>query len=74
VNRGGRARSTMDRRRRGLRVPERGGALTGVRPPAAPVHQSSPAGVQKRERRTGSSTRASPKLGRRCGDRATAVA
>jgi hypothetical protein len=28
-------------------VPERGGALTGVRPPAAPVHQR---GAQKRER------------------------
>jgi hypothetical protein len=51
----GRARSTVDRRRRGPRVPERGGTLTGVRPPAAPMHQSSPAGVQKRERSTGSS-------------------
>jgi hypothetical protein len=46
----GRARYTMDRRRRGQRVPERGGALTGVRPPGAPVHQSSPAGAQQRER------------------------
>jgi hypothetical protein len=27
-----------------------GGALTGARPPAAPVHQSSPAGAQKGER------------------------
>jgi hypothetical protein len=42
----GHTRSTVDRRRRGQRVPERGSALTGVRPPAAPVHQSSPAGVQ----------------------------
>jgi hypothetical protein len=42
----GRNRSTVDRRRRGQRVPEHGGALTGVRPPAAPVHQSSPAGAQ----------------------------
>jgi hypothetical protein len=42
----GRAQSTMDRRHRGQRVPERGGTLTGVRPPAAPVHQSSPAGPQ----------------------------
>jgi hypothetical protein len=46
----GRAQSTVDRRWRGPRVLERGGALTGVRPPAAPVHQSSPAGAQKRER------------------------
>jgi hypothetical protein len=38
----GRARSTVDRRRRGQRVPEHDGALTGVRPPAALVHQSSP--------------------------------
>jgi hypothetical protein len=30
-------------------VPERGGALSGVQPPAAPVHQSSPTGAQKRE-------------------------
>jgi hypothetical protein len=45
----GRARSTVDQRRRGPRVLERGGALTGVRPPAASVHQISPAG-RKRER------------------------
>jgi hypothetical protein len=55
-------------------VPEHGGALTGVRPPAAPVHQSSPAGAQKRERSTGSLARASPELGRQRGDWATAVA
>jgi hypothetical protein len=48
--------------------------LTEVRPPAAPVHQSSPAGAQKRKRSTGSSARASPELRRRRGDRATAVA
>jgi hypothetical protein len=66
------ARSTMDRRRCGPRVPERGGALTGVRPPAAPVHQSSPAGAQKRERSTGSSAQASLELRWRCGGRATA--
>jgi hypothetical protein len=46
----GRARSTVDRRWCGARVPERGSTLTGVRPPVAPVHQSSPAGAQKRER------------------------
>jgi hypothetical protein len=69
----GRARSTVDQRQRGQRVPEHGGALTGVRPPAAPVHQSSPAGAQQRERSTGSSIGASPELGRRCGGRATAV-
>jgi hypothetical protein len=51
----------------------RGGALTGARPPAAPVHQSSPAGAQQREERTGSSTRASPGLGQRRGGRATTV-
>jgi hypothetical protein len=38
------------------------------------VHQSSPTGAQKRERSTGSSARASPDLGPRRGDRATAVA
>jgi hypothetical protein len=38
----------------------RGGALTVARPPAAPVRQSSPAGAQQREERTGSSSRASP--------------
>jgi hypothetical protein len=31
-----------------------GGALTGARPPAAPVHQSSPAGAQNGEGGTGS--------------------
>jgi hypothetical protein len=50
-----------------------GGVLTGARPPAAPVRQSSPAGAQQREERTGSSSRASPGLGRRRGGRVTAV-
>jgi hypothetical protein len=51
----------------------RGGMLTGARPPAAPVRQSSPTGVQQREERTGSSARASPRLGQRRGGRVTAV-
>jgi hypothetical protein len=51
-----------------------GDALTGARPPAAPVHQSSSAGAQNGEGGTGSSARASPELGRRRGDRAMAVA
>jgi hypothetical protein len=54
--------------------PGRDGALTGAQPPAAPVHQSSLAGAQKGERSTGSSARASPEIGRRCSDWATAVA
>jgi hypothetical protein len=53
--------------------PGHGGALTGARLPAAPVCQSSPAGAQKGERIMGSSARASPELGRRCGGRATVV-
>jgi hypothetical protein len=61
----------MDRRRRGLKAPEPGGALTGVWPPATSVHESSPAGAQQREGSTGSSAKASSELGRRCGDRAT---
>jgi hypothetical protein len=44
-----------------------GGALTGAWPPAAPVRLSSPAGAQNGEGSTGSSARASPKLGRCCG-------
>jgi hypothetical protein len=44
-----------------------GGALTGARPPAAPVRQSSPAGAQNGEGGTGSSSRASPGLERRQG-------
>jgi hypothetical protein len=50
---------------------ERSGALTGAWPPAIPVHGSSPEGAQQREGSTGNSARASPGLGRRCGDRAT---
>jgi hypothetical protein len=53
--------------------PGHGGALTGARPPAAPVRQRSPTGPQKGERSTGSSARASPKFGRRCGGQATVV-
>jgi hypothetical protein len=49
VNRAGRARSTVDRWQRGPKASEHSDALTGVRPPAAPVHQSSPVG-HKRER------------------------
>jgi hypothetical protein len=51
----------------------RGGALIGARPPAAPVRQSSPAGAQQREERTGSSARASTGLRWRRGGRVTAV-
>jgi hypothetical protein len=53
--------------------PGHGGALTGTWPPAALVHQSAPAGVQKGERSTGSSARASPELGWCCGGRALVV-
>jgi hypothetical protein len=53
--------------------PRHGGALTGAQPPAALVRQSSPAGAQQREERTGSSSRASPGLERRRGGRATMV-
>jgi hypothetical protein len=47
-----------------------GGALTGARPPAAPVRRSSPAGAQNGEGGTESSIRASPELERRRGGRA----
>jgi hypothetical protein len=50
-----------------------GGMLTGARPPAALVHQSSLVGVQHREECTGNSIRASPGLERRRGGRATMV-
>jgi hypothetical protein len=53
--------------------PGRSGALTGAQPPATPVRQSSPAGAQQREERTGSSARASSGLERHRGGRATAV-
>jgi hypothetical protein len=50
---------------------DRPGALG---PPwAAPMHQSSPAGAQQREERTGSSARASLGLERRQGGRAMVV-
>jgi hypothetical protein len=50
-----------------------GGMLTGAWPPAAPVHQSSPAGAQNGEGSEGNSTRVSPELRWRCGGRATVV-
>jgi hypothetical protein len=50
-----------------------GGALTGAWPPAAPVHQRSPAGVQDGEGSEGNSTRVSLELGRHCGGGATVV-
>jgi hypothetical protein len=50
-----------------------GGALTGAWPPAAPVHQSSPAGAQNGEGSEGNSARVSPELGQHCGGRATVV-
>jgi hypothetical protein len=53
--------------------PGHGGVLTGARLPAALVRQSSPAGAQKGERSMGSSARASPELGRRCGGQVTVV-
>jgi hypothetical protein len=53
--------------------PGRGGTLTGARPSAAPVRQSSPVGAQQREERRGSSARASLGLRRRQGGWATAV-
>jgi hypothetical protein len=53
--------------------PGRGGALTGARPLAALVRQSSPAGAQQREERMGSSSRASPGLGRCRGGWVTVV-
>jgi hypothetical protein len=50
-----------------------GGALTGAWPPAAPVRQSSLAGVHNGEGSEGNSARVSPELGRCCGGRATVV-
>jgi hypothetical protein len=49
------------------------GALTGARPPAAPVRQSSPAGAQNGEGGTGSSIRALPGLERRRGGQVTTM-
>jgi hypothetical protein len=50
-----------------------GGALTGARPPATPVHQSSLAGAQNGEGGIGRSIRASPGLERHRGGRATTM-
>jgi hypothetical protein len=50
-----------------------GGALTGAWLPAAPVRQSSPARAQNGEGSELNSARVSPKLGQRCGGRATVV-
>jgi hypothetical protein len=50
-----------------------GGALTGAWPPAAPLRQSTPAGVYNAEGSEGNSARVSPELGRRCGGWATVV-
>jgi hypothetical protein len=50
-----------------------GGVLTGARPTAASVRESSPARAQQREERTGSSIRASPGLEQRRGGRAMMV-
>jgi hypothetical protein len=55
------------------RVSGHDGALTGARPPAAPVRQSSPAGAQQREERTGSLARASSGVERCQGGLATEV-
>jgi hypothetical protein len=56
-------RSTMDRRWRGLKALEHGGALTGAWPSATPEHGRSPAGAQQREGNTGNLAWASPVLG-----------
>jgi hypothetical protein len=48
-----------------------GDALIGAWPPAAPVRQSSLAGVHNGEGSEGNSARVSPELGRRCGGRVT---
>jgi hypothetical protein len=53
--------------------PGHGGTLTGARSPTALMRQISPVGAQKGERSTGSSARASPELGWRCGGRAMVV-
>jgi hypothetical protein len=47
------------------------GALTGAWTPAAPVHQSSPVGVQQREGNAGNPVGGSPRHGQRCGGQAT---
>jgi hypothetical protein len=50
-----------------------GDALNGAWPPAAPVHQSSPAGAQNREGSEGNSAGVSPELRQHCGGRAMVV-
>jgi hypothetical protein len=53
--------------------PGRGGALTGLGPPATLGHGSSPTGAEKREGSRGVLLRASPELRWQCSDRATAM-
>jgi hypothetical protein len=72
MDRGPGAQSTVDRRWRGPKASEHGGTLIGAWPPATLEHGSSPAGAQQIEGSTGNSARASPGLGWRRGDRATA--
>jgi hypothetical protein len=50
-----------------------GGILTDVWPPSTPEHESSPVRAQQREDNMGNPSRASLKLGRRCGGRATVM-
>jgi hypothetical protein len=50
-----------------------GGALTRAWPPAAPMHQSSPAGAYNGEGSEGNSVRVSPELGRHSGGPAMVV-
>jgi hypothetical protein len=57
MDRGWVARSTMDRRWRGPKGSERGGALTGAWPPATLEHGSSPTGAQQREGNMGNPAR-----------------
>jgi hypothetical protein len=71
MDRGCGTRFTVDRWWHRLKAQECGGMLTGAWPLATPVHGSLPAGAQQREGSMGNSARASPGLGRRCGDRAT---
>jgi hypothetical protein len=50
-----------------------GAALIGAWPLAAPMRQSSPAGVQNGEGSEGNSARVSPELGQHCRGRAMVV-
>jgi hypothetical protein len=63
MDRGRVVQSTVERRWRGPKAPEHGGALTGGWPPATLEHESSPAGAQQREGNTGNPAQASPGLG-----------